>query len=384
MLHIASWYPSRHHTHKAPFAKEHIDALNRHCRNYVVHLEVIHSDKHLLKFVRERISDYEEDFLCYTRIRKLRITELITFFMLMYELIIKKKAKGYDLINLFLAYPLGLYINNIRRITRKTVTITEHWSAYHFNFNLDKDHRGLNRIRRIFKKNAPLITVSDALAEDIRNFSGNKDLTHSVVFNVVSSEVFYNKGFPEPEKARFLMVSLWGGSKNPFIVIDAFELFVKHYPDAILNIGGDGPLLPKIERAIKEKGIEKNVRLLGLLSKTEIADELNKSTALLHGSYYETFSVICAESICCGTPVIASNVGGIRSFINESNGILLDNETPARWLEAMLYITAKKSNFDRARIAADSRQQFSVEKVGRDYYNIFKEILQGKNEGARQ
>lgn len=373
VLHIPAWYPTRYDTHRALFIREHINALGLYCHNHVIHIEARDSDKHLLRFERFKEAGNEEVFLCHTKLRKLAFKELIAFLMLFYELVIKRKARHYDIINLYIAYPFGLYLNTLRFFTRKPMVITEHWSAYHYNFSVSPDTRGLRKIKNIFRKKAHFITVSEALARDIITFS-NTTPKFSIIPNVVDTHTFYRDHTELSKTPVFLTINIWSSIKNPFIVIDGFEKFLEKHRDGKLRIGGYGPLWNDMVEYVRKKGLEGHIDLLGKLDKNVIARELNSSTALLHSSDYETFSVICAEALSCGTPVIASNVGAIPSLIDKSNGILIGEETAEKWAEAMEAVFVNQSRYHREEIADAAHLKYSAENVGRAYFETLKMV----------
>ena len=146
-------------------------------------------------------------------------------------------------------------------------------------------------------------------------------------------------------------------------------------PNAILNIGGYGPQYDQLKEIILDLKLEKNVFLIGLLKPDQIAYEMHQSKAFIHCSDYETFSVVCAEALCCGTPVIASKVGGITEFVNKSNGILVEDNSPDSFFGSILDFEEESKNFDRKKISNDAVAKFSEKKIGKDYFSALKEVI---------
>ena len=53
---------------------------------------------------------------------------------------------------------------------------------------------------------------------------------------------------------------------------------------------------------------------------------------------FSTFSIICAEALLCGIPVISTKCGGPESFLNDHTGIMIDIGNKDQLTEAMLTI----------------------------------------------
>ena len=356
ILHITNWYPTKSHPLDGIWIKNQIQSLPSNISSDVFHLRVN---------IGTRLKVLESSDHCFRMevpLPSWLLVELATFIVLSYLFLFKLKVREYDILNFHIAYPLCVFLNLYKFFIKKPILINEHWSAYHLNFGVRNDTK-LSRVKRIFKQKITLITVSKALAMDIRKFSGNSKLPYHVVPNVVDTDLFH---FDEQVNNFFLMASYWKYPKEPLVALTAFTKLLVQFPDIKLKVAGDGPLLDTMTQYVDEHELKQNVVFLGRLSPVELAAEMRLARCFLHISGYETFSVVCAEAICSGTPVIASRVGGIPEFINQSNGYLLSDNKPETLLGVMKgFVTSDQ--FDRPAIAAVGASIFNKERVGSLY-----------------
>jgi len=95
-------------------------------------------------------------------------------------------------------------------------------------------------------------------------------------------------------------------------------------------IGGDGNSRDEVERLQKlsrELHIEDSVTFLGMIKQEKLPCFYSAATACVIPSYYESFGLVALESIACGTPVVATNVGNLKSIIQqgETGYVVMDN-----------------------------------------------------------
>ena len=357
ILHITNWFPNEFNKNEAIWIKKHIEALSKNTINKVFHFNIIKTRK--FKYSENKHGELNQTIIGIP-FRQWFLFEILYGFWLSYQLIIKKIHKDYDIINFHIAYPMLTYWNWIKRWIKKPVVITEHWSSYHFNFGVKKK---LPRVQKIFQQHIPIITVSQALAKDIKLFSG-ADFQHFVVPNVVDDEMFYFEK-DQKRKTYLFMVSQWKEPKTPILVMQAFlesEISFKYS----LKIGGYGPLWAEMESFVYRNKAEKKIELLGLLDSEQIADNMRQCIAFLHPSDYETFSVVCAEAVACGAFVIAPNIGGIPEVVDK-NGYLLGENTLNQWKNAFLNIPENfNSNYDK---------KFSIKNIGYNYKQVLDEVV---------
>lgn len=238
ILHITNWNYSKKNPESFPFIKEHFEALQLFCENKLIHVEVVYCKKSWFKIEKETLSIKEDSIIVYSRFaQNWRIKELLSHYTLLRFLKKIKVNQSYDLINIHKAYPLVTYTNKLLSFLKIPLVFTEHWTAFHFNFNLPKKTNKLNQIKKIYNSNTPVITVSKALGYDIRQFSKNKSLINYVVPNVVNSEIFKFKNKPITQEPVFYMLNHWRTIKSPFILFDVFQLFLKKNHLSLLIFG---------------------------------------------------------------------------------------------------------------------------------------------------
>lgn len=350
VLHIANWYPSQEQPKRALWIKDQIELLSGVVDYDVWHVEVIEGRAGLLE---QKEGKNENRLILSFPTKRWFLIEILSSLLLCYLFLVRVRIRDYTHLHFHIAYPLLTYWHFLRRIIDRPVVVSEHWSAYHYDFNI-QDKKKLRTIRRIFYNPFHLITVSDALAQDIIRFSGNSALPYSVISNVVDPEVFAFQSL-SIRKNTFFMVSQWKDPKDPFTVLKA----ITNMPAIKLRIGGYGPQMNAIQKLIDDLRLSDRVIMLGPLSKAEIAQEMNQAEAFVHSSNYETFSVVCAEAICCGCPVIASRVGGIPEFVRDVNGVLVDQQTTEKWEQSLVKFAELK--FDRQNLQRSIQSIFDTD-----------------------
>jgi L-malate glycosyltransferase len=368
VLHVVSWYPTLQSPKKAPWILNHIKSLDNFCINDVLHIEV----EIAKKWGFERFEELPKvsSFILKTPVKIFFLIEIFTFFLSCYVFFVKVRLREYSVVNFHIAYPQLVYYHYLKKLFfLNKVYVTEHWSAYHFDFNIKK-HEKLKRIKSIFRNDLHWITVSEALKHDLIRFSGSSNLRVSVVPNVVDTAVFQYDECNNRNIDSLFMVGNWQWPKQPLTLLHAFMLARQQGLTSSLRIGGYGKDWQAIEEFVHLHNLDNSVTLLGSLNSEQIAEEMRSASAYLHCSEYETFSVVCAEALCCGTPVLASKVGGITEFVDKASGILIENSTE-NWVEALLHFSSMC--FSPEDISRRAQGLFCSEAVGKRYFEVLNE-----------
>lgn len=368
VCHVVAWFPNARNQVEALWIQRHIEALGPHCQNSILHLQVIPSTR--FSFIRKSAPGLTQRII-ELPVKSWKLSEWLTAILLTYLLLRVRSCRKSDLINFHIAYPSLVHWRWMKKIFRRRVVITEHWSAYHFHFGVS-DRSKLQSIRYIFQQGIPVIAVSSGLLADIRDFSGGRFKGY-VVPNVVAHSTFSFQAGKRAE--RFFMASHWKAPKRPLIILEAFKSFLAGHPNFELVIGGAGPDSPMIERWIADNELAGSIKILGALDPREMANQFGSCLAFLHCSDYETFSVVCAEALCCGTPVVASSVGGITEFVDSTNGVPVERNAVDTWLDALNTFMERRHSFDSRLISQKARDRFSMEQVGRLYFEALCDVL---------
>ncbi len=115
--------------------------------------------------------------------------------------------------------------------------------------------------------------------------------------------------------------------KGVHILIEAIALLIKrNYTEIRLKIAGTGDqkYVEACKQQITDMHLEKNIELVGELSTKQLPDFLaNALFSVVPALWFENLPNSLIESLACGTPVIASNIGSLTKCIeNGKNGFL--------------------------------------------------------------
>jgi glycosyltransferase involved in cell wall biosynthesis len=97
-------------------------------------------------------------------------------------------------------------------------------------------------------------------------------------------------------------------------------------PDALLAIAGDGPLRPRLERVAAEEGVNGRVRFLGV--RRDVRALMGAADAIVLSSHWEGLPLSALEALASGTPLVATEVRGLRELVVDGENALLVPEEP--------------------------------------------------------
>lgn len=146
-----------------------------------------------------------------------------------------------------------------------------------------------------------------------------------VIYPGVDSEWFAPAdGGHRADAPTFLYVGRLKRYKGVDVVLRALRRVRSRFPDAVLQIAGEGNDRPRLTRLADEFGVAGAVQFLGFVSEAEKRRLLREAWAHVFPSVKEGWGISNVEASACGTPTIAADSPGLReSVIHEHTGLLV-------------------------------------------------------------
>jgi glycosyltransferase involved in cell wall biosynthesis len=141
---------------------------------------------------------------------------------------------------------------------------------------------------------------------------------------------FRERSVPRNGEWRLLQACRLIEKKGLPVALRAFEIFKAQYPHAILEIAGEGPLLPSLKNMAAELKLADSVQFRGFLSQEELRELFYQSHIFLHPSEtgsdgnQEGVPNSMLEAMATGLPVFATKHGGIPEAVESGvSGVLV-------------------------------------------------------------
>jgi len=384
ILWLCSWYPSK----MDPFNG---DFIQRHAR-----AAALFNDIHVIHVTYDYPNDVENSGQELNSIGQL--TEQIVYFkkkkslkakltnQLRWLANYKKTIRNYiikngkpDLVHLHVPMKAGVLALWMKKSYKISYIVTEHWGIYN---HIVEDKYASKSVafkkytKKIFERASKFISVSDYLAKGINRQICKKD--YVVIPNAVDTDLFYYKE-KEASAFRFIHVSNMVPLKNAEGILRSFKNFIQQNINAELIMVGDiGPQIRDYAQTLSFPAGA--IKFLGEIPYTQVAAEMQKADCLLLFSNIENSPCVIGEALCCGLPVITTNVGGIPELTSESNSLLIESKDEDALTQAMHEMVGGINNYNRKKIAENAISKFSYSVIGKQINTVYEEIIASKSQ----
>ena len=272
----------------------------------------------------------------------------------------------------FLLAPVPAWIM-ARTLGKKTLV--------HYHSGEARDHlRRFRTARRVLAWVDRLVVPSAYLADVLREFG----LAAQVVPNILDSSQFRFR-HRRPLRPHLICTRGFHPYYRVDLVVRAFAEVQREFPDACLDLVGQGPEEPQIRNLVKDLKLG-NVNFAGVASRLQIGGFYDAADIFINASCLDNMPVSIMEAFACGTPVVSTAPEGIRYLVeHERTGLLSEpGETGAL---AQNVIRLLKDPGLSSRLALSAYQEsmrYSWSEVRGQWLEIYDAMAKGSGGAAER
>lgn len=282
-----------------------------------------------------------------------------------------RQGQDFDLIDAHYFYPDGVAAAMLGRQLNKPVVITSRGS----DVNLIS---GYARPRKMMlwaaRQAAGLITVSSALRD--RLIALGADAKKIIVLRNGVDLNFFRPTERDTLRADLgirgpLLLSVGNlvTSKGHDLTLRALALLA----DVHLAIAGEGPEHAVLQKLAAELGITQRVHFLGNLPQTKLPELYSAADVMVLASSREGWANVLLEAMACGTPVVATAVGGTPEVVTSpAAGLLLHVRNPQALADAVSRLLAAPPSRESTRQYA---ARFGWDEISQGQLQLFRAIM---------
>ena len=235
---------------------------------------------------------------------------------------------------------------------------------------------------------ASLVSLYDACPERVFVVPPGVDLT---TYKVNGGKKSARKRLSISDETQLLLfVGRIQPHKGPEVLIRAVAEMVKHNPNlratlrAVIMGGasGNGSKEPeKLKGLATFLGISDVIQFMPPVLRDELSEWYRAADLVCVPSYSESFGLVALEAQACGTPVVATAVGGLRTAVADGiSGSLVDGHDPRAWSATILRLLLEpQRRLLLSMGAVEHASHFGWDTTARGILDVYDQVLsQGK------
>ncbi len=218
-------------------------------------------------------------------------------------------------------YPNGFAGVDLGKLFNIKAFIKIHGSDVNYQL---KDEDIKNVVVKNIQSVSGVISVSKALTKEFsESISGCLSQNYiTTIYNGVDTSVF-NLDMATG-RDYFLFIGTLKKTKGILDLLYSYKIYLSRGGGTPLVIIGKGELEEEIGQYIFNNNLNKKINVLGGVDHKDISGYIKSSVGLCLPSYNEGVPNVVLESLSCGKPVLASEVGGIPEIVQKRTGILVE------------------------------------------------------------
>ena len=183
-----------------------------------------------------------------------------------------------------------------------------------------------------------------------------------------------------------LVVSRLVPIKNVALAIDAMAEASTAQPNLAMLVVGDGPLRAELEARIAALGLSARVKLVGRIAHEELAVWYRSADVFVLPSEFDNSPNVALEAMASGVPVVATDVGGLREYVQPgTNGDLVPaGDAPALARAIARYARDRDlSSATRLRNREDAVARFSWTRSAQRLRAVYERVIASRGDVDR-
>ncbi|MER8027090.1 glycosyltransferase [Glutamicibacter protophormiae] len=196
----------------------------------------------------------------------------------------------------------------------------------------------------------------DQLVDSLLDAVSKQELIEAIELSTMKSKIFINK-----EVKRFVTAGRLSPEKNQARLIRAFSKVHNFNHDTQLVILGDGPLRSELESLVSELGLSEAVIFTGMVDNP--LEIMRDCDCFVISSDYEGQPMVILEAAAMKLPIISVAFGSVASAMNDSMGIVVEQNSDAL-AEGMVHFLEHGISFSDFDFVSYNRD------VMKDFYSI--------------
>jgi D-inositol-3-phosphate glycosyltransferase len=152
-------------------------------------------------------------------------------------------------------------------------------------------------------------------------------------------------------------------------------------PVHLAIIGGDPAASPedmnaemaRLKNLCEVLGLDQSVVFLGVRDQDKLSYYYSAAEVVVMPSHYESFGMVALEAMACGTPVIASEVGGLGYLVRDGEtGFTIPDQEPEALCEKLSWLlNDKELHATMSKRAVEYAQDYAWEKIAKQIVDVY-------------
>ena len=232
----------------------------------------------------------------------------------------------------------------------------------------------LTQLRFLYKANGNMVVIPPGV-----------DVSHFYPISADEAKMYVGL---KPEDRMVLFVGRIEPLKGVDTLIQAMsglELKEKNRPVHLAIIGGDPAASPeemtaemaRLQKLCDDLAVGQTVVFLGKRDQDKLPYYYSAAELVVMPSHYESFGMVALEAMACGTPVIASEVGGLAYLVRDGEtGFTIPDQEPEELCDKISWLLNDRELHETMSArAVEYAQDYAWEKVAKQIVEVYEDLV---------